>query len=91
MKGGQLVWVKRTGSKDDRNEMLDTLNYCLISFEYMLNKLGVDAYKKLRNYNANIAKTKYSEEIQTNDTPIEHVPVRKQRKRRMGGRNWFNE
>ncbi|WP_187143575.1 terminase gpA endonuclease subunit [Klebsiella variicola] len=91
MKGGQLVWIKRTGSKDDRNEMLDTLNYCLISFEYMLNKLGVDAYKKLWNYNTNIAKAKYSEETQTNDTPKEHVPVRKARKRRMGGRNWFNE
>ena len=33
MKGGQLVWVKRVlVQKDDRNEMLDTLNYCLISF-----------------------------------------------------------
>ncbi|EIZ9525940.1 phage terminase large subunit family protein, partial [Cronobacter sakazakii] len=92
MKGGQLVWVKRSGSKDDRNEMLDTLNYCLISFEYMLNKLGTDAYKKLRKYNTNVAKAKYSEETQISESPSEHVPVRKQRKRRMGsGRNWFNE
>ena len=90
VKAGQLVWVKRSGSKDDRNEMLDTLNYSLISIEYMLNKLGTNPYKTLRTYNANQAKTKYKEDTQTEEEPAPHVPTRK-RRRRVAGKNWFNE
>lgn len=91
VKGGQLVWVKRSGSKEDRNEMLDTLNYNLISIEYMLNKLGTDAYRKLKEYNNNQAKHKYKEETQTDNVSNAEEPTQNKRRKRLSKKSWFNE
>ncbi|EHQ4439818.1 phage terminase large subunit family protein, partial [Salmonella enterica] len=52
-RGGNYVWEKRTKSNNDRNEMLDTLNYALISVKWVLSRLGAHPFKELRIYNAN--------------------------------------
>lgn len=52
-RGGNYVWEKRSKSNQDRNEVLDTMNYALICVKWVLSRLGAHPFKELRIYNAN--------------------------------------